>query len=335
MRIGGFWLRNESFKKIVSGFYMLLVAAVCTHAQDWRESVYFDTAFLSRYDDVCQVMQKRDGFVEGFFTTQDNVSINYLWLKRDGARYTVVLCSGFLPGRKEGLATFYALLPCDCNLLFFDARGHGKSGGQFLGSLWSYGLHEYKDVIGAICWAHEQQACPIIIYGVCSGAFHAARAVLDMEKRGFLQQYLVKALVFDSGWSSLERVARTGLKNSATEWVEKWFNNFWGSRAILSGIGCCMNGLYYCLIYPVLRMMGDSLNLADHISALTLPVFYIHAENDSYASIDDVKVLAQKTEHATCWWITEKSKHACHHLKLKEQYRERLLGFLESILAAH
>lgn len=314
---------------------LFLCNAGFLRAQECKESVYFDTSFLSRYDEVSQMMKEKEGFVEGFFTTHDNVSINYLWLQRKNARYTMIFCSGFFPGRKEGLATFYALLPSDCNLLFFDARGHGKSTGQCMKRVWRYGLHEYKDVIGAICWVHKQQpACPIVIYGLCAGAFHAVRALLYMKSEGILELCFVKGLIFDSGWSSIKCVAHTAPKSHVLEWAAQRFENHeLFSTMLCKLLGYCIDGLYYALVYPALYVMGDQTNLVDYISAIHTPIFYIHAEHDSYASIEPVKLLAQKTKHATCWWIAEQSKHACHHLKLKDQYRERLLDFVTKIVA--
>ena len=90
-----------------------------------EKNYYFNTVFLSNYDKVKRHLINKDGFINGFLTTSDTIKINYLWLKRPTARYTVILSGGFWPGRKEGLATFYKLFPEDCNLLFFDARGHG------------------------------------------------------------------------------------------------------------------------------------------------------------------------------------------------------------------
>src|SRR5207253_6165044 len=110
---------------------------------------------------------------------------------------------------QEDIATFYALLPEDCNILFFDARGHGNSDGSLLWKLWQYGIHEYKDILGAISCINDMNSLPIIIIGICSGAFNAAHALVSLEKNNQCHTSHVKGLVFDSGWGSVTEIAQT------------------------------------------------------------------------------------------------------------------------------
>lgn len=321
-------------KRLVPISCASILSVFLIQSGDWRNSPYFNTEFLAQYDQVSHHLRNNEGLVEGFFLTEDTVSINYLWLKRPNARYTMIYCSGFWPGRKEGLATFYAMMPEDCNLLFFDARGHGKSTGHFLSRIWRYGTCEYKDVIAAVHFAAKQQRCPIILYGICAGAFHAVHALLHLRDRGMLHQAMhIKALIFDSGWSSLDDVSRTAMISEVDEAMCKQFGKtswLYESVGLVAKAG--VNLAHFCIIRPVLYLRRDEITLADKIERIDVPIFYIHAQGDQYANIEPVKELAEHTKRATCWWISEPSKHACHHLKLKEQYRERLLNFIESVL---
>lgn len=324
-------------KKLFLLLFFSFLSVCAADIPDFDSSPYFNTKFLVQYDEVCRTLIEEEGFVEGFFSAEDKVAINYIWLKRPNARYTVLFCSGFWPGRKEGLATFYEMLPKDCNLLFFDARGHGASKGRCLSTLWRYGSDEYKDVVGAVRWAHKQQQCPIIIYGVCAGAFHAAHALLRMQACGILNRYQVKGLLFDSGWSSIATACRTAcsckLNEFARKKIKSWFTNdqmiYAPVRKTIEG---CVNIAHFCIARPVIYCCNNDLDLIDKVGKLEVPIFYIHAEGDEYAQIDPVKQLARKTKRATCWWISENSKHACHQLKLKEQYHARLLDFIKSCL---
>ncbi len=316
-------------------FYCISVYSILG-ADDWSNSPYYDTSFLRQYDSVCRALKEKEGLVEGFFQTEDHVSINYLWLKRPNARHTIVFCSGFWPGRKEGLATFYAMLPDDCNLLFFDARGHGKSTGKLFSRLWRYGFDEYKDVIAAIHWASRQQACPIIVYGVCAGAFHATHAILHLQERGMLHRWLrIKGLIFDSGWSSISEASRTAFASELNGFVYKkgmrLFKNYdVVQKTIKTLLEYGVNALHFCTVRPVLYWRRSQ-DLSGKMGQLDVSVFYIHAEGDEYARIGPVKKLAEQTKRAKHWWIKEPSKHACHQLKLKEQYRERVLDFIANV----
>ena len=62
---------------------------------------------------------------------------------------------------------------------------------------------------------------------------------------------------------------------------------------------------------------------------------FIHSEDDTYVNINDVKKLCDKTKDAEHWWIDTPSKHACHHLKYKEEYTARVNNHIEKCIAAH
>jgi len=80
---------------------------------------------------------------------------------------------------------------------------------------------------------------------------------------------------------------------------------------------------------PFLHVHDEKMNLFDKIHRLNIPIFYIHSKNDDYTPFIDVKHLAETTQNKTCWWI-ERSEHACHHLKFKEEYKARLLEFIHN-----
>src|SRR5258706_8981366 len=109
----------------------------CTENLD----LFYATSFLKNYSAV-QACLKAHGFKKITFQTPDNLTIHGLFLERPHATCNVIVCAGWLPGKQEGMATFYASLPQHCNILFFDARGHGNSEGPLLWKLWQYGIHE-------------------------------------------------------------------------------------------------------------------------------------------------------------------------------------------------
>ena len=320
--------------------FQLLIMTVCITsclgAIQWHESRYFNTQFLRKFNIVDQQFAK-EGFQEGFFQTSDDVLINYYWLKRPKARYTLILASGFFPGRKEGVASFYAMMPSDCNLLFFDARGHGKSTGRFLTTLWQYGCTEYNDIIGAISWAKKQADCPIILYGVCSGAFHAAHALTRLSKKE-MQNYDIRGLVFDSGWRSVIEIAKTGGWSEIEKILKKKYKDQSSNlkkitySLISNGAYGFLSVAYHLIIKPVLWFTKSTTDLQTKIAAISIPIFYIHAGDDNYAPIDGVKALADNTRQKKTWWIESPSKHAAHHLKYKHAYRTKMLAFIEDVL---
>lgn len=309
----------------------------------WEDSPLFDTQFLLEYDSVCNYLKER-GFQEGFFCTSDNHNINYLYLARPEAKFTVVLTGGWLPGRKEGIATLYDLLPNTCNILFFDARGHGKSDGHLLPKTWVYGKHEYKDIIGALDFVRTKTTTPIILYGTCAGAFHAAHACIYLQKENKLADYNIKGFIFDSGWASLLTVSWTAPIAKIKETVARMWGKVYGKKwkevlnTIPYRVTSFMLTKFLAVVYAIgffapFAIQEKETNLFDKIEHLPMPILFIHSHDDEYVPIDHAQYLAKRSQNAHVWWIAKPSKHACHCLKYKHEYRDTMLSFLEHCMS--
>ena len=308
--------------------------------EKWELSPYFNTKFLTQYKWVTRRLKKVDGFVEGFFKNEDNQSINYLYLKRPDARYTILFCAGFLPGRKEGLASYYAMLPDDCNILFFDARAHGKSQGELI--LWKYGTQEYKDIIAATKFAHNQSNAPIIIHGTCAGAFHAAHAVLEMQRRDLVTILNIKGLIFDSGWGNVKTTAYSSFHENAQSMLlnkcaqlygakdKEKVKNRWLYKGASQLLHVTARALHSFVAKPILSIKEYQTKLSGKMSRIAIPTYFIHSTDDMEAPIGPVKQLAAQVKNKQCWWIDKPSRHACHNLKFKQEYKKNLLNFIDT-----
>lgn len=313
----------------------LFVGCMALTASDHLHS-YFDTKFLSQPLLVRQQLIEKEGFTEGFLTSSDGIALHYLWLVRPNARCSIICSSGFWPGLKEGIATLYALFPDDCNILFFDARGHGASEGVFWRSLLNYGVCEYKDIEGAIEWVHGQSQQPIVLFGLCAGAFHAAHALISMERKQLIETYAIRGLIFDSGWGSVNSVVPTAFSG---EWKKRMrkMTRSWPKAlqsSIISPVSMGIKITTPLLMRVCLSKKTRHTNLLPKIQTITTPVLYIHAEDDSFAVIKPVKQLARKTQQAQVWWITESSTHACHHIKHAHRYKQTIKKFIDAVVPA-
>ncbi len=320
--------------------FLLLFSDNIVANNDWQASQYFNTQFLMQYDKVKETLVA-DDFREVTFTSLDGISIKGLYRKKANARINVVLSAGFYPGRKEGMASFIKLLPDDTNILFLDARGHGESSGPFWRTILWYGHHEFKDIIGALDFLCADNDKPNILLGVCIGAFHCTHAALFLEKQEIISAYNLKALIFDSGFGSIAdlmwvpstHIKEKTLPNICISWLYSQDTKttvkdrllYKMSASLTSG---CIQALT-SIASPFLHVHDEKMNLFDKIHRLTIPIFYIHSKNDDYTPFADVEHLAETTQNKTCWWI-ERSEHASHHLKFKEEYKARLLEFIDN-----
>ncbi len=286
----------------------------------WERSKFFNTRFLTKRALVRRILVQRKGFKEVHFTSEDGLQLNGLYRSVENAPATIILTGGFFPGKLEGLASFVKLLDKKYNILLFNARGHGKSQGlSKLLKLGHYGKDDYNDMIGAIKFAHTQSTAPIIIHGTCSGAFHAAHALIKLADQA--QEFNIKGLVFDSGWAKVSNVCVTAIQ----EEVKKVKNPV--NRTLIKGLSKLLKLFFYCKIVE-----NDShTQLHGKMRDLTIPVLYIHSLDDTYAPFIEVFELFKETPQARSWWIPN-SQHACHWLKYKHTYAEKLEEFCTNLL---
>jgi pimeloyl-ACP methyl ester carboxylesterase len=329
--------------KIHSVYILFLLYITTTCANLDEASDYFNTSFLIHYDQVTAALIK-DGFNEIDFYAEDGLKLNGLFLQRPNATCNTILCCGFYPGRKEGLAAFYHLLPQNSNIFLFDARGHGKSDGRFLSKIPFYGLHEYNDIIGAATYLSKQNNKPTIILGVCAGAYHAVRAIDKLQKNNDLIEKLnIKGLILDSSIISLlesTRVPKEYFKhailpgllrtsfypNQKRHEIKKtsFYRLCWTCAAPLLT-------LFEYFLWPCVILRNEAIDIRPLCARIDMPIFFIHAQNDAYVSFE----LAQScAEYASKYWWPEQSEHACIYLKHKHAYRDHLHDFFATVLHA-
>ena len=319
-----------------------LVAMQKADALAFADKRLFDTTFLSQYDKVAKILVEEKGFTKVQFTATDGLKLSGLMRIVPNAKSNIIFCAGFYPGLKEGLATFIELAPKDANLLFFDARGHGKSEGYLFGysllGIKDYGKADYKDIISAVQFMHEKDAKQTFIHGVCAGAYHAAKAMKQLEEYKN-NQYNVKGIIFDSGFSSLLSVADIPQKHFREKVVPGWLRSWYKNKSkeeiqktlpckILSSlIVSALNTLSY-FVLPSVKKRSQELDITNDIGTLSSPILIIHSKDDAYSPIENITKLAQVVKNKCCWWIEEKSEHASHHLKHTQKYKEYLSQFL-------
>ncbi len=310
----------------------------CYSSDDMQK--YYSSSFLKNYDAVYQSLREAH-FQDISFKTPDKLTLSGLFLERPDATCNVIVCAGWLPGKKEGMATFYALLPEHCNILFFDARGHGTSEGSLWWNLWHYGKDEYKDIVGAVSWINKKNNMPIIIAGICSGAFNAAHALAYFETNKIASDHRVKGLIFDSGWASVVKIITTapiaGIKKRIVSVLRYMYNVKKISPNNRAYKTCSWLAYYSCMIsnylcaQPLTRQYDHITNLSYKIGKITSRILFIHSYDDTYADINDARELASLASNKECWWI-EKSFHGKHHLLHKDLYKEKLTAFINAVL---
>lgn len=126
-----------------------------------------------------------------------------------GAR-TVILCHGFGADKAADLRLARDLVPNGYNVLAFDFRAHGESGGQFT----TFGDLERRDVLGAVRWAranHPAQTRKIFGLGESMGAAALISAAADAGAEGQAIDAVAVFAPYDRLTDLFQGIAETNL----------------------------------------------------------------------------------------------------------------------------
>lgn len=132
--------------------------------------------------------------------------------REDWGRNTVIVCHGLAASKSNQLILGRRLVPGGFNVLAFDFRAHGESGGQ----LTTFGAHEKHDVLGAVRWVRENRPEESQkIFGV--GASMGAAALIAAAADGGADGQAIAAVATYAGYDDVARLAR----DVTTEWFEQ------------------------------------------------------------------------------------------------------------------
>jgi pimeloyl-ACP methyl ester carboxylesterase len=128
------------------------------------------------------------------------VTLQGWWVPADDAHGSVVLVHGLNRSRVEMIRKVPFLHRAGWNALLFDLRRHGASEG----TVRSLGWGERLDVLGAVDFARNRVAKPVVTWGI---SFGGAAAVLAAA-----EEPTVAGVVCDSSYRSLRDTARHHLE---------------------------------------------------------------------------------------------------------------------------
>lgn len=192
------------------------------------------------------------------------------------------------------------------NLLIPDARGHGKSEGNYIG----FGWHERKDYVSWInkLIAEYGDNCEIILYGLSMGA------ATVMNVSGETLPHNVKAIIEDCGYSSVSKEMGHQLKT-----------------------------MYKLPHYPFIPMtslitkvkagywFGEA-SPEEQVKNSSTPILFIHGDEDDFVPTYMAYELYHSAKCPKELYIAIGAKHGYAYVTDKEMYRTRIKHFLNAHL---
>lgn len=239
------------------------------------------------------------------FKTEDDILIKGWFLPCEGSKKTIILMHGWGMNRSDILKNTY-FLQQQANLLYFDFRGLGESGGVIN----SIGYLETRDLAAAVNYlraAHPEAAQSIGLYGLSLGA------VVGIY--GAAEDKTIKCVAAEAAYYSFKRVV------ARWAWVKNHIPFFPVIPAVLYFMRrkLSANPEGHSPVYNVHRLAGR-------------PVFFIYGSKDKIVPLPLAKRLYREAEEPKELWVVEGASHDGSAVTAGAEYKERLGNFFKQYL---
>ncbi len=181
-----------------------------------------------------------------------------------GAGCAVVMLHGFGGSKEEVLAPSPIFWGRGCDLLLYDARGHGQSSRALL----TYGAHERQDLSRVVQWLSKRSDLPTSQIGLIGWSYGAAtsiQAASELDDLAFV--------IADSSYTSLSDIAR----EQADKQFGAWAKVFVPGALFVSGLRA--------------RFDPRAAAPVDAIRDVQSPVLLIHSRQDGFTPVEHSELI--------------------------------------------
>ncbi|QDR81617.1 alpha/beta hydrolase [Sporomusa termitida] len=222
---------------------------------------------------------------------------------------TVIFVHGIAATQAMGLHVLDMYLDRGYNLLIYDSRNHGASGGPCV----TWGYYEQYDLDQWVDWLEKKQPDGVIgVHGVSLGAATAVMHSVLNESSGRVQFY-----VADSAYSDLAKLLEQQLAKHTRSTHLLWIDILINYASLVAYI---QSDFAYASIRPVAAM-----------GTVTTPILYLHGEADTLVPVEMSLELANATNGYRELHTFPGIKHGRAVLDSKQEYQAAVAKFLAVI----
>ena len=184
----------------------------------------------------------------------------------------VVMLHGFSGNKAEILAASPIFWRRGCDVLVYDARGHGESSRALL----SYGVHEREDLLRVVEWLAAKTDLPRSRIGLIGWSYGAATAIQAASEAGGDVAFVVA----DSSYSSLGDIARV----QAEKQYGSWATIFVPGALLVSALRAGFDGTRPA---P-----------ATSIEDVRAPVLLVHSRQDAFTPVEHSETIFEHSDRS-------------------------------------
>jgi len=241
-----------------------------------------------------------------FPSRSDKVNIVGWWIPANQPKGTIIMCHGQNGSMDRDTKRMVPLHEAGFNVLMFDFRAHGRSGGMQV----TFGMYEKEDLLGALDYLAEQREITKVgLFGFSMGAATALITAALSDS--------VVCLVVDSPFGRLTR--------SVSGW--------WRQHGV--PIVVAREMARWILATATLRTAGridqtDPIRWTVHIGPR--PILYIWGGRDPFVSKREIKRMVSLSAGPTETWIVPNVGHRGAYNEDPEVYKRRVVAWFEKYL---
>lgn len=245
-------------------------------------------------------------YEEVWFHSRDGIKLHGWFIPAPEAKATVIIAHGYVSSKEPSLSVAKFLWESGYSCFLFDFRGHGRSGDARI----SISYQERLDVHGAVDYLRGRGEKKLALYGFSMGA---GVGIIATAENPYIQ-----ALISDSAFGRLYSSVATHIV-ALQPWVPVWFSR-WLARF---GVKSVANYFGYN------PKLADPETFVNRIAPR--PIFIIHGEKDMVTPLPNAYWLYEAAGENKELWIQPELPHCCGFDKLGDEYKQRILQFLDKV----
>jgi hypothetical protein len=238
----------------------------------------------------------------------DGTRLHGWWMPVGRQAATIIVLHGVKKNKTDVVRAALVLRLAGFNVLMFDGRGHGNSGGRYV----TYGAYECRDLESAIDWLVLEKTIEKDRLGLAGESMGASIALQVAARNASIH-----AVWADSPFASLERI--TGEFASRVTHLPRTVLHpvLWTTIQVANYRGK----------FDVRTI--DPLAVAEQIKC---PVYLVHGTADQLIGVEHSENIYDRLGGEKEMWLVKGARHARSARHARDEYSDRLVRFFQSRL---